>query len=153
VAPNALTGVDIAEAQLAKVPAAAVADRSANAEQATSATDAAHARSADQATVAEQASNVFRIVATSPGAVVPSASSPGATVRSVDGNETYEVSFGRDLRSCAVTVSPYSSAEDFTVDGSAVAFGSKSNPTALTVRTFNNAGQATAKPFAVIAVC
>jgi hypothetical protein len=164
VRTDALTGADLKESTLGKVPAAAAADRATLAdradlsERATLADRAANAVRSDQAALADRAlaadraSNVYRLAATAEGVKVAAASSPEATVSFVDPG-VYTVGFGRPLGPCSVVAGIFATTPTNFIGESVGAFFSPQNPNVVSVRILAPNGQPQNMPFALTATC
>jgi hypothetical protein len=140
VVDDSLTGADVAESTLGKVPTAGSADR------------AAQADSADSATVAGRATNVLAALVDDDGTLV-TAQSEGAVSAARLAPGSYEVAFGRDVRDCTYVAS----AADPGVGVASVALVSATSrsaePNAVFVLTRDPANTVVDKSFALAVIC
>lgn len=135
---DSLTGLDLKESTLGKVPSAATADS---------------ADTADTATTAARAGNVHSALVQSNGTLVAGQSLDAAS-SSKQGTGTYEVMFDRDITDCAPAASiVYPGSALFSFPGLVTVTGLENEPNGLFVTTANPDGTSADRPFSVLVVC
>jgi hypothetical protein len=137
VKDGSLTGGDINESTLGKVPSAATAD------------------SATTATTATTADNVLRATIRSDGTVVADQSSAGVTTQPTgDGTGTYAVLFDRSVRDCTPVVNVTDPGVGYpSVAGSGGTTGLFIDDKGVYVVMWNAAGTLTNLAFSMVVVC
>jgi hypothetical protein len=132
IVDNSVSGSEVAESSLGKVPSASTADT---------------AVTATNALFAGRSTNVLRATVTGAGAIVPAQSDAGVTATALGGG-TFEVVFGRNVAACTQVVGIAQPG----YAGSASAIGSAS-PNGVYVYTFAADGTPVDLNFALLLVC
>jgi hypothetical protein len=163
---DTLTGIQISESKLGKVPSATNADTAANATNATKATSATNATNATNASHATNADTVDGFDASDLGetlwAVVDGTATTPTIVRSFGtagavadiGTGLYGVTFDQDVSGCVFTATVGDPGAGVATEGYATVEGlSIFTPDGVEVRTFNNAGTLADRSFHLVVTC
>lgn len=137
VVDDSLTGADVAESSLAKVPAAARADT---------------ATTADSATTAIRAGNVHAAVVDGDGTLITGQSLDAVSATRLATGQ-YEVLFDRNVVSCTYVASLSSPGTGTSVTGVVSTTGRSGKPNGVWLATRDLAGAFTDKSFALTVVC